>query len=71
MKEFMGIGRGYLLLFVTMFCATTLAAVTLFKQPAQYVWVLDWYKDLVVWLVPLGMGAKVFEKIGVAFGGKK
>ena len=47
-----------------------LAALVLWKQPNQWSFVLEWFKSLVIWMVPLVIGAKELGKVVAGkFGG--
>lgn|GEM_PF-4577725 len=59
--------RGYTLAFVALVMAFGLAVIVLFKQPSQWSFVLDWVKELMIYFVPLVIGAKEVGKIAGRF----
>lgn len=63
-KEFLGIGRAYLLAFLGMFLSAVLAVVVIIKVPNTYTYVLGYWKELLVWMVPLVIAAKEGGKLG-------
>lgn len=61
-------GRAYIAGLSVVIGATIVAMITIFKSPTNGEWVLTWYGDLMKVLLPVLVGGKALEKIGLAFG---
>jgi hypothetical protein len=61
-------GRAYIAGLSIVAGATIMAALTIWKSPTNGEWVLTWYGDLMKILLPVLVGGKALEKIGLAFG---
>lgn len=62
--------RGYTLAFFGLGLAAFLCAVVLFKTPNQFSYVMGYFKDLLIWMVPIVIGAKEGGKIAQVVAGK-
>jgi hypothetical protein len=58
--------RAYALAFFVVVVAAGLCGIVLFKVPGQWTYAMSYFKDLIIWLVPLVIGTKEVGKIGVA-----
>lgn len=67
-KEFIGIGRGYLTALTTLLLATIMGIFIIVKEPGRANWVLDWWQQLVIWVIGLVLVPKEAGKIGRLFG---
>ena len=61
-------GRAYIAGLSVVIGATIMGIVTIAVSPTNGEWVLTWYGDLMKVLLPVLVGGKALEKIGLAFG---